>query len=253
MSSTISSPRHPAKLDRIIIEETRATFSHAASDGHALIVADMKEALKLAALIKDGGDDAKEFWAVFEGRTTKGFNPLEHLQKVGVVNQTTMIATETQEIADIVKDAVGEAGFANTKDTLCYATNDNQRATMGALEAGEADLAIVVGGYNSSNTSHIVELCEERMPTFFVRNELEWEDDGSLNHFNIHTQEMERSTGFLPEQPTILITSGASSPDASMESRNLPNCSSDASFSDSSSCMRVISPRAFLNSSCKDT
>ena len=198
-------------------EETRATFSHAASDGHAMIVADKKEAVNLTELISEEVINADEFWALFKGRTTDGFDPLVHLQKVGVVNQTTMIATETQEIADIIKEAVGESGFANTRDTLCYATNDNQRATMGALEAGEADLAIVVGGYNSSNTSHIVELCEKKMPTFFVRNELEWKEDGSLNHFNIHSQEMENSSGFLPERPTILITSGASCPDASME------------------------------------
>ena len=198
-------------------EETRATFSHAASGGHALIVADQEEAEKLAEMIRNEGDIAVEFWSIFKDRTTVGFDPLVHLQNVGVVNQTTMIATETQEIADIVKEAVGEAGFANTRDTLCYATNDNQRATKGALDAGDADLAIVVGGYNSSNTSHIVELCEKKMPTYFVRNELEWEEDGSLNHFNIHTQEMEKSTGFLPERPTILITSGASCPDASME------------------------------------
>ena len=127
-----------------------------------------------------------------------------------------MIATETQEIADIVRSAVGDKGFANTRDTLCYATNDNQRATMGAIEEG-ADLAIVVGGYNSSNTSHIVELCEKKMPTYFVRNELSWEKDGTLNHFNIHTQSLEKSKDFLPHNPTILITSGASCPDASME------------------------------------
>ena len=198
-------------------EETRATFSYAASDGHAMIVADLDEALNLAEIIKGQGTNVDDFWALFEGRTTDGFDPSLHLQKVGVVNQTTMIAAETQEIADKIKEAVGEAGFANTRDTLCYATNDNQKATMGALEEGEADLAIVVGGYNSSNTSHIVELCEKRMPTFFVRNELEWEEDGSLNHFNIHTQAMEKSIGFLPEQPTILITSGASCPDASVE------------------------------------
>lgn len=195
-------------------EETRTTFSHAASDGHAMIIADITEALKLAEMIKKGVD-AEDFWAVFEGRTTEGFDPLQHLKKVGVVNQTTMIATETQAIADVIKDAV--EGFANTRDTLCYATNDNQRSTMGAIEAGDADLAIVVGGYNSSNTSHIVELCEETMPTYFVRNELEWNEDGSVNHFNIHSQSMERSDGFLKDGATILITSGASCPDASME------------------------------------
>ena len=198
-------------------EETRTTFSHAASGGHAMVVANKEEALKLAELIRKGGDIVEEFWSLFEGRTTEGFDPFVQLQKIGVVNQTTMIATETQEIADIIKEAVGESGFANTRDTLCYATNDNQRATIGALEAGKADLAIVVGGYNSSNTSHIVELCEQKMPTYFVRNELEWEEDGSLNHFNIHTQEMQKSKSFLPENPTILITSGASCPDASME------------------------------------
>lgn len=197
-------------------EETRTTFSHAASSGHAMIVADKEEANLLAHLIRKGGEIADEFWAAFRGRTSEGFNPESHLQKLGVVNQTTMIATETQEIADIVKSAVGDEGFANTRDTLCYATNDNQRATMGAIEEG-ADLAIVVGGYNSSNTSHIVELCEKKMPTYFVRNELSWEEDGTLNHFNIHTQSLEKSKNFLPHNSTILITSGASCPDASME------------------------------------
>jgi len=197
-------------------EETRTTFSHAASSGHAMIVANKEEANLLAHLIMKGEEIADEFWAAFKGRTSKGFNPEYHLQKLGVVNQTTMIATETQEIADIVRSAVGDKGFANTRDTLCYATNDNQRATMGAIEEG-ADLAIVVGGYNSSNTSHIVELCEKKMPTYFVRNELSWEEDGTLNHFNIHTQSLEKSKDFLPQNPTILITSGASCPDASME------------------------------------
>ncbi len=197
-------------------EETRATFSHAASSGHAMIVVDKEEANLLADLIRKGGEISDDFWAAFKGRTSEGFNPDAHLQKVGVVNQTTMIASETQEIADIVKSAVGDEGFANTRDTLCYATHDNQRATMGAIDE-EADLAIVVGGYNSSNTSHIVELCEKKMPTYFVRNELSWDEDGTLNHFNIHTQSLEKSKDFLPQNPTILITSGASCPDAAIE------------------------------------
>ena len=128
-----------------------------------------------------------------------------------------MIATETTEIAEIIKRAVGDEGSANTRDTLCYATNDNQKATYGALEDAEADLALVVGGYNSSNTTHIVELCEKKMPTYFVRNELEWDESGCVNHFNIHTEKMEQSRDFLPQNATILITSGASCPDASLE------------------------------------
>ena len=171
-------------------EETRATFSHASAEGHAVIVADIAEAEKLVELLKrQGAGDkiAEDFNKLFEGRTSEGFNPDSDFEKVGVVNQTTMIATETQEIADMVKEAVGYERFANTRDTLCYATNDNQRSTLGALKESSADLAIVVGGYNSSNTSHTVELCEKQMPTFFVRNELEWESDGRVNHFNIHS------------------------------------------------------------------
>lgn len=201
-------------------EETRATFSHAAAEGHAVIVADIAEAEKLVELLKRQGAGekiAEDFNKLFAGRTSESFNPDSDFEKVGVVNQTTMIASETQEIADMVKEAVGHERFANTRDTLCYATNDNQRSTLGALEESSADLAIVVGGYNSSNTSHIVELCEKQMPTFFVRNELEWESDGSVNHFNIHSGSMDRSSNFLPKDATILITSGASCPDASME------------------------------------
>ncbi|MAO46762.1 MAG: 4-hydroxy-3-methylbut-2-enyl diphosphate reductase [Crocinitomicaceae bacterium] len=201
-------------------EETRATFSHAASTGKAMIITDISEAETLAGLIerrKRGESIAKDFNANFAGRTSDAFDADKDFEKVGVVNQTTMIAAETTEIAEIIKRAVGDEGSANTRDTLCYATNDNQRATYGALEDAEADLALVVGGYNSSNTTHIVELCEKKMPTYFVRNELEWDENGYVNHFNIHTEQMEQSSDFLPQNATILITSGASCPDASLE------------------------------------
>ena len=204
-------------------EETRATFSHAESDSHALIVSDYLEAEILAGIIK-GTLPVSEFDKHFKGRTSEGFDPSQHLSKIGVVNQTTMIAAETQDIAELMKNTVGVDNFANTRDTLCYATNDNQRATIGALETGGADIAIVVGGYNSSNTSHIVEICEKQLPTYFVRNELELRVDGSINHFNVHSQKMEKTEGVLDlvlknstDIPTILITSGASCPDASME------------------------------------
>jgi 4-hydroxy-3-methylbut-2-enyl diphosphate reductase (EC 1.17.1.2) len=205
-------------------EETRATFSHAAEKGHALVVKDGPEAEFLATWMEGDRSDVVGFWARFEGRATDGFDPLLHLDKVGVVNQTTMLATDTQAIADRIKQAVdrnGQGEFANTRDTLCYATNDNQSATLGALEAGGADLALVVGGYNSSNTSHLVELCEKKLPTFFVRNELEWKSDG-VHHFNIHSGEMEVTPQPFPvisgdEVPTVLLTSGASCPDASVE------------------------------------
>ena len=206
-------------------EETRATFSHAAETGHALVVKDEEETEFLAQWMEAGRMDSGAFWARFEGRTTEGFDPARDLRRVGVVNQTTMLASDTQAIADRIKQAVDadpEGEFANTRDTLCYATNDNQSATRGALLAGGADVALVVGGYNSSNTSHLVELCEEHMPTFFVRNELEWQEDG-VHHFDMHTGQMKVTAQPLPDVgaadnvPTVLITSGASCPDASVE------------------------------------
>jgi 4-hydroxy-3-methylbut-2-enyl diphosphate reductase len=204
-------------------EETRATFSHAASSGAALIVADLEEAKTLSYLMKstDTLQVEREFSEKFNGRVSEGFNFSRDLENIGVVNQTTMIASETQEIADLLKDA--STGFANTRDTLCYATNDNQNATIGALDEGGADLVVVVGGYNSSNTTHIVEICEKKKPTFFIRNELELEDDGLIHHFDIHKQERVVTRGFLSELidlervPTVLLTSGASCPDASLE------------------------------------
>jgi len=204
-------------------EETRATFSHAASSGAALIVADMEEAKILSNLMKstDASQVEREFLEKFNGRVSGGFDFSRDLDNIGVVNQTTMIASETQEIANLLKGA--SKGFANTRDTLCYATNDNQKATIGALDEGGADLVVVVGGYNSSNTTHIVEICEKKKPTFFIRNELEWEDDGTIHHFDIHKEERVVTRDFLSELidlecvPTVLLTSGASCPDASLE------------------------------------
>jgi len=199
-------------------EETRATFSHASKNGSALVVEDLKEAHALAKMMVEGSEG---FDQMFKGRTSDGFDFNVDLKNIGVVNQTTMIASETQMIADILKKASKE--FANTRDTLCYATNDNQRSTIGALKEGEADLVVVVGGYNSSNTSHIVEICEKAKPTYFVQNELNWGPNGELNHFDIHKQKLVVTKDFLSETtafqdvPTILLTSGASCPDASME------------------------------------
>ncbi|HYC84290.1 MAG TPA: 4-hydroxy-3-methylbut-2-enyl diphosphate reductase, partial [Chryseosolibacter sp.] len=147
-------------------EETRATFSHSSRDGAAIVVRDMKDAEWLSDYI--GGKKTKdEFYRLFESKITPGFDPDVHLERIGVVNQTTMLASETQAIADVLKQTMlakyGASGlkdhFADTRDTLCYATNDNQDATYELLKT-DADLAIVVGGYNSSNTSHIAELCE---------------------------------------------------------------------------------------------
>ena len=133
-----------------------------------------------------------------------------------------MLATETQAIADYFRSVmVGKYGqenirdhFADTRDTLCYATNDNQDATYQLLET-DADLAVVVGGYNSSNTSHIVELCARRFPTYFINSELEIKSPTEIHHFDYSKKEKRVAKDFLPgKNPVkIVLTSGASCPD----------------------------------------
>ena len=207
-------------------EETRATFSHAMGSGHALVVKNMAETEVLCSFI-EGQRPMSEFWNHFDGRTSAGFDPEVHLQRIGVVNQTTMLASDTQAISDRVKRSIeakstDAEAFANTRDTLCYATNDNQQATQAALAAGGLDAAVVVGGYNSSNTSHLVELCEEQVPTFFVRNEKELGADGTVKHFDWRTGVHLESANPWPlaegdRIPTLLLTSGASCPDATVD------------------------------------
>ncbi|MEP6737082.1 MAG: 4-hydroxy-3-methylbut-2-enyl diphosphate reductase [Chryseolinea sp.] len=202
-------------------EETRATFSHSAQNGHSIIVRDMNDARKLASYIK-GEKPAESFFEEFEGNYSKGFDPKIHLQRVGVVNQTTMLATETQAIADYLKQVMittygssdVTAHFADTRDTLCYATNDNQEATYKLLDT-DADMAIVVGGYNSSNTSHIVELCERKFKTYFINSDKEILSRQDIYHFNYHDKIRGRTEGYLPEKDKlkIILTSGASCPD----------------------------------------
>lgn len=202
-------------------EETRATFSHSASSGASIIVRNMDEAQNLSNYIL-GSKSKAEFYEEFAGRFSKGFDPEKDLLRVGVVNQTTMLATETQAIADFFRQIMMQKygsdnlkeHFADTRDTLCYATNDNQDSTYELLKT-DADLAIVVGGYNSSNTSHIVELCETKFSTFFINNEEEIESRERIHHYNYHRKEKIITNAFLPNKKPvkIAITSGASCPD----------------------------------------
>jgi 4-hydroxy-3-methylbut-2-en-1-yl diphosphate reductase len=208
-------------------EETRATFSHAAAGGPALIIKDMEEAILLSGFINKE-KTPEEFLQIFKGRYSKGFDPSVDLRKIGVVNQTTMLASGTQQIADYLKSAVREAAeinnenpdevFADTRDTLCYATNDNQSAVTGMLQTN-ADLALVVGGYNSSNTTHLVELCEEKLTTYFIEGPEKLISPRGISHFDIHEHLEILSFDYLPDtRPLrVFITSGASCPDAIVE------------------------------------
>lgn len=202
-------------------EETKATFSHSSYKGPTVIVRDMEEAQRLGNYIL-GNKSRAEFFEEFAGRFSTGFDPMVHLQRIGVVNQTTMLATETQAIADFFRHLMItrygteqiKQHFADTRDTLCYATNDNQDSTYQVLEI-EADLALVVGGYNSSNTSHIVELCERKFPTFFINSDTEIKSRTEIHHFNYARKEKVITHEFLPDKTpiNIVLTSGASCPD----------------------------------------
>lgn len=208
-------------------EETRATFSHAAANAPSVVVKDMQQAIELAKYIA-GEKPADQFYNEFKGQFSEGFDVKNDLQRIGVVNQTTMLASNTQAIADFLKKTMiakynltpenTEERFADTKDTLCYATNDNQSAVTGMLKT-KADLAIVVGGYNSSNTSHLVELCEEKLPTYFINTEEKILSVKEIFHYNFHSKAEILTIDYLPEKEPvkILITSGASCPDALVE------------------------------------
>lgn len=203
-------------------EETRATFSRSEKAAPSIIVKDLKEAHSLGEFIL-GNISKEEFEKVYKDQYSHGFDPQKHLVRVGVINQTTMLASETQEIADYFKNTmIKKYGvenlkehFSDTRDTLCYATNENQEATYGLLQKN-ADLAIVVGGYNSSNTSHIVELCEKKLPTYFISSAKEITSKDTINYFDSVRHERVSTSNYLPEKEVIdiILTSGASCPDS---------------------------------------
>jgi len=208
-------------------EETRATFSHSEAHTPTIVIRDMAQAHQLAAYIRKELPE-QQFYQEFEGQYSAGFDVNKDLQRIGVVNQTTMLASETQGIADYLKTVMVAQyqldaetisdHFAETRDTLCYATNDNQSAVQGMLET-PADLALVIGGYNSSNTSHLVELCETVLPTYFINHEDCLVSGSLIRHFNFHQHRELESADYLPSGQTVrvMITSGASCPDALVE------------------------------------
>ncbi len=192
-----------------------------------MIIKDLQEA-KLLADFMLGRKPPEAFTEAFKGRYSEGFNVELDLGRIGVVNQTTLLASDTQEIADYLMQAVREKygvpeqdiadHFANMKDTLCYATNDNQNAVINMLTI-DADLAIVVGGYNSSNTSHLVELCAEKLPTYFISSCDNIISRDEIIHWDIHDRQQKTTSSYLPDKEVVVIhlTSGASCPDILIE------------------------------------
>jgi 4-hydroxy-3-methylbut-2-enyl diphosphate reductase len=212
-------------------EETRATFSHAQASAPVVVVRNLEEARDLAKVIS-GEADTSFFFEKFADRFSPGFDPIVHLKRIGVVNQTTMLATETEAIANLLQDTIratyGEAEmsshFADTRDTLCYATKENQDATLALITDG-GDMAVVVGGYNSSNTSHLVELCQQHLPTYFIRDADELLSPRRIRHLELETKQVQTTEDWLfqktetdQQTPTdIVLTAGASCPDVLLD------------------------------------
>ena len=205
-------------------EETRATFSQVQPAAPCVVIRDFAEASLLTRYIREELP-SEQFYADFEGRYSQGFDANRDLQKVGVINQTTMLAEETRAIAQLIREALHDRygaedlpnHFADTRDTLCYATSENQRAMKALLEC-EADIAVIVGGYNSSNTSHLVELCEGRIPAFYIKDADEIISRQTIRHLDMKKGVVE-CTNWLPEKDStrILVSAGASCPDAMVE------------------------------------
>jgi len=210
-------------------EETIATFSHSRRNSPTVIVRNIEETRLLADIIKDK-IPRSNFYELFRNKFSSGFDVAKDLERIGVVNQTTMLATETQAISDLLSETMlmkfGSENlkdhYADTSDTLCYATYDNQQATHGLMESS-ADFAIVVGGYNSSNTSHIVELCETggSKIVYFISGADKILSDKSISHFDTHTRSERSTDGWLnrvgAKPIEIILTSGASCPDAILD------------------------------------
>jgi 4-hydroxy-3-methylbut-2-en-1-yl diphosphate reductase len=216
-------------------EETKATFSNTRRYAPALIVRNLEEARELGEII--ASDDATahaRFYELFAGRHTAGFDVARHLERVAVVNQTTLLMNETiaiiEHLRDVYRKKFGDdqrVGGSSRRDTLCYATQVNQDALSRAL-AEPLTAAFVIGGKNSSNTYQLFRLCEQKLgaKAFFIQSEANIISSDTVEHYlyvgggNGRTERRPLSLGrsvggtsgdSAPQR--VLVTGGASCPD----------------------------------------
>jgi 4-hydroxy-3-methylbut-2-en-1-yl diphosphate reductase len=206
-------------------EETKATSSRATANGrgHYLVVFTLAETDYVCNYILHGGDK-HEFLEKFKGAYSVGFDPDVHLQAVGVANQTTMLRGETEEVQRRLKAAM-EAKYGTAEidkhfrffDTICGATQDRQDALEKLLKE-PLDLLLVIGGYNSSNTSHLAEMGESKLPTYFIKNAAKMTSDRLIVHYDQHKHaEVETSNWLPPGRIVVGVTAGASCPNNLIE------------------------------------
>src|ERR1700716_139578 len=206
-------------------EETKATSSRALGDGsgHYLVVLTLADTDYVCDYIRHGGDK-HAFMEKFRNAHSPGFDPDLHLKTVGVANQTTMLRGETEEVQRRIRQAIvdrdGPDGATKNFrffDTICGATQERQDALRELLDV-RMNLLLVVGGYNSSNTSHLAEMGEEKLPTYFVRNASRLLSNSEILHYDLHKREEVIAQNWLPEGPIVVgITAGASCPNNLIE------------------------------------
>ncbi len=206
-------------------EETKATSSRALGNGkgHYLVVLTLADTDYVCNYIRHGGDK-EEFLARFRGAYSQGFDPDIHLKTIGVANQTTMLRGETEEVQRRVRQAIADRDGAEEAarnfryfDTICGATQERQDALRELLNV-PMNLLLVVGGYNSSNTSHLAEMGEEKLPTYFVLNASRLLSTAEIKHYDLHLKEETIAQGWLPDGRVVIgITAGASCPNNLIE------------------------------------
>jgi 4-hydroxy-3-methylbut-2-enyl diphosphate reductase len=202
-------------------EETKATSSQVTkyAGGQYLVVRDMAEALVVCGYIEGAGSKA-EFLAQFAGKMSPGFDPDRDLTRVGVANQTTMLSGESLAIAAAIRASFAKRYGAaaldqhfRTFDTICSATQDRQDAVL-KLIAEPLDLMVVIGGYNSSNTTHLAAICAARATTYHIEDATCVDvESGTIRFRPVGARTEEERRDWLPAGPlTIGITAGASTP-----------------------------------------
>lgn len=206
-------------------EETLATSSQATAqpDGHYLVVFNLAETDYVCRYILNGGDK-QEFLTKFKGAHSPGFDPDIHLQAIGVANQTTMLRGETEEVQRRFRTTMETKFGPGTLDrhfrffdTICGATQDRQDALEKLLQE-PLDLLIVIGGYNSSNTSHLAEMGEGRLPTYFISNAAKMVSSDLIVHYDLHRKGDLETRAWLPSRPAVVgVTAGASCPNNLIE------------------------------------
>jgi 4-hydroxy-3-methylbut-2-enyl diphosphate reductase len=206
-------------------EETLATSSQARANGngHYLVVYNLEETDTVCEYILNGGDK-QAFLERFRGAYSAGFDPDLHLKAIGVANQTTMLRGETEEVQRRLRAAMEKKHGSEALpehfrffDTICGATQDRQDALEKMLKM-PPDLLLVIGGYNSSNTSHLAEMGESHLPTFFIKNGSKMVSPQRIQHWDLHRREEVETADWLPSGPlTVGVTAGASCPNNLIE------------------------------------